>query len=296
MARASIYPKNSIKAYHETKKHTVSMFAYNVYPCTNPLDFSFVPMHWQDGVEIIYIKKGTGLVQVDFETYTAVSGDIFFILPGHLHGIRTIAGQRMEYENIIFDLSFLENNSFDLCAQKYWQPLQKRQVTFPVYISSDHELHAAIQNYLDASDILCDQRPTGYELAVKGNLMLVFAQLFQMKAPDMSYKDKDMQKLKMILSQIEEYYKEKLTVSDMAKEYGYSESHFMRWFKEMTGSSFNNYLIEFRLERAASLLKDTSETVLDIAEKSGFDNISNFNRLFKKRFEMTPKEFRKQSR
>ena len=64
----------------------------------------------------------------------------------------------------------------------------------------------------------------------------------------------------------------------------------------MTGSSFNNYLIEFRLERAASLLKDTSETVLDIAEKSGFDNISNLNRLFKKRFEMTPKEFRKQSR
>ena len=51
--------KNSTKnIYHETKKHTDTMFAFNIYPCSIPLDFSFVPLHWQDGVELIYIKKG----------------------------------------------------------------------------------------------------------------------------------------------------------------------------------------------------------------------------------------------
>ena len=65
------------------------MFAYNVYPCTIPQDFFFVPMHWQDSVELIYIKRGEGIVQVDFETYDAKAGDVFVILPGHIHGLRT---------------------------------------------------------------------------------------------------------------------------------------------------------------------------------------------------------------
>lgn len=284
---------NIIKGYHETKKHSDALFAYNVYPCTIPLDFSFVPMHWQDSVEIIYIKKGTGFILVDFETYKANAGDIFFILPEHLHGLRQVVGHQMEYENIIFDLSFLENSSFDLCSQKYWKPLQQKKVTFPVYIHKGHELHDTIQHYLDTSDYLCDKKPPGYELVVKANLMLIFSQLFQMKAPDLTYKDKNMQKLKMVLAYVEENYTQKLTVSDIASECGYSESHFMRWFKEMTGTAFGSYLIEYRLEKAASLLKNTKSSILEIAEQSGFDNISNFNRLFKKRFEMTPNQFRK---
>ena len=39
--------------YYETKKHSDTMFAYNVYPCTIPGDFTFVPLHWQDSMEII---------------------------------------------------------------------------------------------------------------------------------------------------------------------------------------------------------------------------------------------------
>lgn len=279
--------------YHETKRHANSMFAYNVYPCTIPLDFTFVPVHWQDSVEIIYIKKGKGLVFVDFETYEAQAGDIFIILPEHVHGLRQIVGERMEYENIIFDLNFVESNTFDLCFQKYWQPLQQKKVSFPVYIPSGHELHARIQQLLDSSDQLCDQKSIGYELAVKGNLMLIFAQLFQMPTSNIMSTDKNMQKLKFVLSRIEEEYSQKLTVGKIASECGYSESHFMRWFKEMTGTSFGTYLIDYRLEKAAALLKNSTLTVLDIAEQCGFDNISNFNRLFKKRFDLTPNQFRK---
>lgn len=288
------FPKTKpLTGYHETKKHSDSMFAYNVYPCTIPLDFTFVPLHWQDSAEIIYIKKGRGLVLVDFETYQAASGDIFIIMPEQLHGLRQIAGESMEYENIIFDLNFLENNTYDLCFQKYWQPLIQKQISFPVHIPNGHKLHRSLQSYLDASDSLCDQRPVGYELAVKGNLMLIFAQLFQMQSANGTLDDKNIQKLKFVFGMIEESYQQKLTISEIADKCGYSESHFMRWFKNMTGSSFGTYLIDYRLEKAAALLKNSPLTVLDIAVQSGFDNISNFNRLFKKRFGLTPNQFRK---
>lgn len=280
-------------AYHETKRHSDTMFAYNVYPCSIPLDFPFVPMHWQDSVEIIYIKRGTGLVQVNFETYTAQAGDIFLVMPGHIHGLRNMARRTMEYENIIFDLDFLSGSMIDLCSQKYWQPLANEKLKLPVYIGNEHELYEKIKNCLDDSDDLCHLQPTGYELAVRGNLLRVFSLLFRQATVNETYDSKHMQKLKTVLTIIEENYTKKLNVEEVASQCGYSASHFMRWFKEMTGSGFAAYLIEYRLGKAAQELKETSDTVLEIAERNGFDNLSNFNRLFKKKFEVTPSQFRK---
>lgn len=290
----SINLKNS--AFHETKRHSDTMFAFNVYPCTIPVDFPFVPLHWQDSMEIIYIKQGNGLVQVDFISYRAQTGDIFLVLPGHLHGLRGIMKQRMEYENIIFDMNFLGSENVDLCSQKYLQPLLSGRILFPVHIGKDSDLYGQISSCLNASDDLCANRPNGYELGVKGQLMIMFSALFQEAFEQEAYniENSNMQKLKMVLARIEKDYDKKLTVADMAKECGYSASHFMRWFKEATGSGFSSYLIEYRLGRAAQALQNSNDSVLEISEQTGFENLSNFNRLFKKRFEMTPSQFRRQ--
>lgn len=285
-------------AYQETKRHSDTMFAFNVYPCTIPTDFTFVPLHWQDSVEIIYIKKGSGIVQVDFKSYAAREGDIFLVLPGHLHGLRGILQNRMEYENIIFDMNFLGSDNVDLCSQKYLQPIMNGKIQLPTYISKEHPIYHPVSLCLDASDHLCSLRPNGYELGVKGHLMVLFSILLQTAAdtasPVNEIDQKNIQKLKTVLSRIETDYDKKLTVNDMADECGYSASHFMRWFKEVTGTGFAGYLIEYRLGKAAEALRDSNATVLEIAEQSGFDNLSNFNRLFKKRFDMTPSQFRRQ--
>ena len=62
--------------------------------------------------------------------------------------------------------------------------------------------------------------------------------------------------------------------------------------KKMTGQGFTEYLNEQRLNAAADALRSGSDTVLAIAEQCGFENLSYFNRLFKKRYEMTPREYR----
>lgn len=280
--------------YYETKRHTDIMFAFNIYPCTVPKDFTFVPLHWQDSMEIIYVKRGRGKVQVDFKTFAAEEGDIFLILPGHLHGIKGVVQESMEYENIIFDMSFLGSGSVDLCSQRYLQPMLKDKVQLPVHIGKGDALYNKVSACLDASDSLCLMRPKGYELGVKGQMMILVSALFQ-EAPDREeyhIDDGNVQKLKVVLSRIEKDYNKKLTVDDMAAECGYSASHFMRWFRKVTGTSFLGYLVEYRLGKAAQALRSGDDTVLEIAEQAGFDNLSNFNRLFKKRFEMTPSQFR----
>ena len=92
---------NEYQNYHETKSHTVSEFPYNTYLCSIPLDFTLVPLHWHAELEIVVIKKGTGLISVDFDKRTVTSGDIVFIRPGQLHSIEQYSTRVMEYENII---------------------------------------------------------------------------------------------------------------------------------------------------------------------------------------------------
>lgn len=283
-------------AYHETKQHADAMFAFNIYPCTIPLDFSLVPLHWQDSMEIIYIKKGMGTIQVGFETYLGKAGDIFFVPPGQIHGMRGMYRERMEYENIIFDISFIGGNYPDRCNQKYLQPLKNQEMELPICVDVSHGQYGPISNCLKQAEELCKNCFYGYELGVKASMMQLFACLMPL-ASEKKEKNLDNQsseKLKQVLLSIEQDYDKKLTISKVAADCGYSESHFMRWFKEAVGMGFNEYLIEYRLNRAAQELRKSSDTVLDIASQNGFTNLSNFNRLFKKRFGMTPIQYRKE--
>jgi transcriptional regulator GlxA family with amidase domain len=67
---------------------------------------------------------------------------------------------------------------------------------------------------------------------------------------------------------------------------------FSRFFKLRTGRTLSNYLIGIRLGHASRLLVDTTMTMAEICYQCGFNNISNFNRIFKKRKGCSPKEFR----
>ena len=109
--------------YHENKSHTSAGFPYNTYLCTIPQDFESVALHWHDDAEIIYIKRGRGIVSVDLEDIRVEAGDIVFILPGRLHSIRSYPNVRMEYENIIFDMEFLSSKLPERMYSEYFTPM-----------------------------------------------------------------------------------------------------------------------------------------------------------------------------
>lgn len=102
----------------------------------------------------------------------------------------------------------------------------------------------------------------------------------------------DREQLKEVLQEISVKSSENLSVADMAKFCGWSSSHFMRWFKKMTGDSFTSYVNDRRLAEAAEALRQTDDKILTISQDAGFMNLSNFNRQFKKRYGVTPREYR----
>ena len=102
----------------------------------------------------------------------------------------------------------------------------------------------------------------------------------------------DTQRLKAVLQWISAHYAEGLRVADAAGVCSFSSSHFMRWFKKMTGDSFTSYVNDRRLAEAAEALRQTDDKILTISQDAGFMNLSNFNRQFKKRYGVTPREYR----
>lgn len=87
-------------------------------------------------------------------------------------------------------------------------------------------------------------------------------------------------------------YDKQITLNDLAKLVNMTEVSFSRFIKKRTGISFIDSLNEIRLGHASRILIDTTNSVAEVSYSCGFNNISNFNRLFKKKKCCTPKEFR----
>lgn len=287
---------NEYQNYHETKAHTSAEFPYNTYLCSIPLDFPGVPLHWHDEMELVVIKKGQGYVSVDFDKHLVHSGDIIMICPGCLHAIEQDASYKMEYENIIFKPELLSSGANDLCMLQYMKPLLDGTLPVEHFLTPAHEVFESLSNCIRQIDLVCADQTTGWQLAVKSALFYFFFLLIserQKKTVSISHNPKSLEKMKTVLKYVEEHYTEKLTIDDMAKLTFYSKSHFMKFFKVHMGTGFTEYLNDYRLTMAARLLKSSDEFILMIAEESGFDNLSYFNRIFKRKYGVSPGSYRK---
>ena len=290
--------------YQEKPTPRSAPFPYLTYPCSIPHDFTQVPIHWHDELELVYIKKGAGLVSVDFSVLNVSSGDIVFICPGQLHSICQLQQNTMEYENIIFPLSLLCARQADSAWETYLAPIDLRRRQLPSCLHPDMPCYPAISACIDQIDQIRQTFPDGYELFIKGKLFELFFLLHHHNLvitpvspdPDRRHsREKALEKSRQILKYVEQHYQDSLTIEKLASAVGFSQSHFMKFFKNTFGTSFTAYLNEYRLTMASRLLLASEDSILAVAAECGFENLSYFNRRFKERFGMTPSEFRRQT-
>ncbi len=99
-------------------------------------------------------------------------------------------------------------------------------------------------------------------------------------------------RIERICKYIDENYAQDITLNDIAELANMSTSTVSHFFKRRTSRTFSTYLTDIRIGNAARLLIDTTRSINDIAYDCGFGNISNFNRVFKKYKNCTPRDFR----
>lgn len=102
----------------------------------------------------------------------------------------------------------------------------------------------------------------------------------------------DSRRVEKVRRYVSEHYREEIRLSQMADLAGMSSAAFSRFFKLHTGRNLSDYIIDMRLGYASRLLVDSSQSIAEIGYACGFNNLSNFNRIFKKRKGCSPSEFR----
>ena len=84
-----------------------------------------------------------------------------------------------------------------------------------------------------------------------------------------------------------------ITIASLAEKFNYHPSYLSKLIKKQTGVSFSEILLDARLKRAKSFLEDTDLSISDIIEELGYSNRTYFNKQFKKRYQLTPYQYRK---
>lgn len=152
--------------------------------------------------------------------------------------------------------------------------LNKNQLSFirTMFDKSRQDIHFSRETILEVKNRL---------LALKGKLGF-----------DDNHEQSNSRRIAKAFQYMNAYYNQHITLSDVAAQINMHEASFSRFVKRITGKTFVDSLNEIRLGHAARLLIDTNQTIAEIAYGCGFNNISNFNRMFKNKKNCTPKEFR----
>jgi len=102
----------------------------------------------------------------------------------------------------------------------------------------------------------------------------------------------DSKRIMKVKNYIDQHYKDEMSLEQLASLVGMTPTAFSRYFKQHTGKNLSEYIVDIRLGHAARQLIDTTDSISEICWSTGFNTLSNFNRLFRKRKGCNPTEFR----
>lgn len=283
---------------HEATKHGTYMLPYNIYPTLIPQYFTDFPMHWHEEIEIIYVVSGSAMYTVDLEQYLLNEGDVLIIPPTALHSFNQYKSCDFYSHAILFDQKMIDGDTIDTCSKKFITPIFKNDIYLPIHIDKNNTHNKAIRDILNKAIIHNTDRTIGYELEIKIAFLQFISYFFKHNYYNATTEHNNVNirtttLIKSISTYIKENYKDKITLEMLATHANISVFHLSHIFKQSTGQTPIDYLNQYRLITSADMLRTTDLSIMDIAFECGYNNVSYFNRAFKAKYGMTPKEYRK---
>lgn len=282
----------------ESKIHGSNIFplgVYDNYELYPEYSKQLLYLHWHDEIELLYIRKGSAVVQIDEKESVVREGEAAFIPSGAIHTAVVHGSKEFWFNAVVFNINFLTSGVSDVIQLQYIDRIKLRGILLPLFIGKRAAWERRIIDELVFLFAASRRKAAGYELSIKGSLFKVFAELVSQSvdAPATTQRTKqDLDRLKLVIQYIHANYPQKLSLDDMAALSNLSKYYFCRFFKLCIGKSPVEYLHFYRILKSEELLKETNLKVLDIAFEVGFNDLSHFTRLFHKQTGLTPSQFR----
>lgn len=256
----------------------------------NKFDF---PLHYHEEYELNLILNAKGAKRVVGGSIEVID-DLELILIGpnlyhawftHQATSQSITEVTIQFHKDLFDDKFLRRNQMSFV--KSMLDRSQRGIAFPP------ETVAAIKDRLQSLakksgfDSVLELMSILHDLSISRNLKTLSDPSFTNE--QFNYNSRRIEK---VFDYMNAHYYKQVTLAEVAKLANMPDASFSRFIKKRTGKTFIDSLNEIRLGHASRMLIESTTTVAEIAYKCGFNNISNFNRIFKRKKFCIPKEFR----
>ena len=256
-------------------------------------DFHCIDWHWHSEVEFVFVEKGNAEFLIGSKRYVLNAGMGIFINTQVIH--RFEATESVIIPNIVFSPDLLSPKG-SLIYQKYIQPILHSSVDCCIF-SPNTRWKKDILSILQAVFVV-QKAKNICEIKTMELLLKLWSVLYDnVKIAEhhsiSSTSARTQTKLQIMMQYIHKNYSEHISLEDIAKTVFLSKSSALSIFKKYLDTSPINYLVNYRLKRAAKLLATTDNSILSISQDTGFDNVGYFCRKFKELFRLTPSEYRK---
>lgn len=256
------------------------------YQCNTPF------WHCHPEYELVYIQKGNGTRHIGNHLSHFYDGELIFIGPNLPHfpydNVMTFKNSEIVVQ---MKADFLGKTFFDAPELfKIKQLFEKSHAAIIFDAPFKHKIGKKLHELLikKGFDRLLGLLDILNDLAETKNFQLLHANSFTFEVNSTDYF-----RIQTIYEFVQANFKEDLNLATIANKINMTEPAFCRYFKRLTGKTFTNLLNEIRIAHACQLLYNEEDTIATIAFKSGFNNLSHFNKQFKNVVGYNPSVYRK---
>jgi AraC-like DNA-binding protein len=259
----------------------------------NKSEFDF-PLHYHDDMELNLIINAKGAKRIIGDHVGEIGNfELVLVGPNLQHGWfgngfkeNQIKEITIQFHKDFFDEKFLQKNQLNFIRNMLRKSVRGIQFS-PESTSHLTDRIFGLQKKQGFDSVL-ELMSILHDLSISRDYRVLSDSCFN-DSETFSYNSRRIEK---VMEYIHSKFEKPITLAEAAKLTNMTESAFSRFFKLRTGITFIDCITEVRLGHASRMLIDTTKTIAEIAYSCGFNNISNFNRIFKKKKGCTPKELR----
>ncbi|MCX6315707.1 MAG: AraC family transcriptional regulator [Bacteroidetes bacterium] len=255
-------------------------------------DFDF-PLHSHEEFELNFIENAKGarryvgdhIADIDDLELVLVGSNLPHCWQTHQCTSKEIREVTIQFHKDLFDDKLLRRNQLSFIRTMFDRSSKGIIFTRNTILQIMPRLTAITQK--QGFDSVLELLSLLHDLSISRNMHTLSDATFS--NTQLSYNSR---RIDAAFEYMNQHFHKPITLKEVAKLVNMTDVSFSRFFKTRTGITFMDSLLEMRLGNASRLLIDTTQSVAEVAYNCGFNNISNFNRLFKKKKACTPKEFR----
>ncbi len=252
-----------------------------------------IQWHWHRTFELKVIESGTVDCYIGSNMITLQAGDALFISPEFIHKFQ--ATSCCLVYNVFFSQEFLAQNQ--QIYQKFLLPFLDEDIAY-IVLKQEIPWCREVLSLLSAAKKCYQTSAPAWELDILSLMSSLWKVLFLHKEEAITLEKAGIEKLstarlKLMTEYIENHFGEKIALEDISASANISKSEALRCFHQVLHTTPVKHLNQYRLQKACTLLKNTTKNIYEIAELTGFQSASYFNRTFNHAYGMPPASYRK---